>query len=392
MKKVALYSSSSRSRKAGAGDADGAGATPAADAPGDAGASAPPKAPGRLRRFYARYERPLLAVGGALFAVALVMTYAKSRPGAQELTQKDIDAAVLHTLENNRLPSFASKAFAAIEPSVVRVIGLGPAGEDDDALPGDQDNEKAGGKGKGADAGKGDPAAREKAKEDAKSRDRVFRSDGGKDKPADGAKQKEKSAEKSPDKSAGKGKDGKKSPHGGTGVGTGVVIVDKGIILTNLHVVIGAERIKVRFFDGMESDATVIGVRPEHDLAVLQAKSVPDDLVAATLRSTADLAIGDEVVAVGFPFGIGPSASAGVVSGLKREYHSAEGKRILTNLIQFDAAANPGNSGGPLVTADGEVVGIVTGILNPTAQRVFIGIGFAVPIENAAAAVGMSPF
>ena len=175
-------------------------------------------------------------------------------------------------------------------------------------------------------------------------------------------------------------------------MGTGVVIVDKGIILTNLHVVLGAERIKVRFFDGMESEATVIGVRPEHDLAVLQAKSVPDDLVAATLRSTADLAIGDEVVAVGFPFGIGPSASAGVVSGMKREYHSAEGKRILTNLIQFDAAANPGNSGGPLVTADGEVVGIVTGILNPTSQRVFIGIGFAVPIENAAAAVGMSPF
>ena len=177
-----------------------------------------------------------------------------------------------------------------------------------------------------------------------------------------------------------------------SGVGTGVVIVDKGVILTNLHVVLGAEKIKVRFFDGMESEATVIGVRPEHDLAVLQAKSIPDDLVAATLRSTADLQVGDQVVAVGFPFGIGPSASAGVVSGLKREYHSPEGKRILTNLIQFDAAANPGNSGGPLVTADGEVVGIVTGILNPTSQRVFIGIGFAVPIENAAAAVGMSPF
>jgi len=74
-----------------------------------------------------------------------------------------------------------------------------------------------------------------------------------------------------------------------------------------------------------------------------------------------------------------------VVSGLRREYSSPEGKRILTNLIQFDAAANPGNSGGPLVTMDGEVVGIVTGILNPTKQRVFIGIGFAVPIENAAA-------
>ena len=142
----------------------------------------------------------------------------------------------------------------------------------------------------------------------------------------------------------------------------------------------------------MESTRRSSSVQPEHDLAVLQAKTVPDDLAAATLRSTADLMPGDEVVAVGFPFGIGPSVSAGVVSGLRREYRSPEGKRILTNLIQFDAAANPGNSGGPLVTADGEVVGIVTGILNPTEQRVFIGIGFAVPIENAAAAVGIPPF
>ena len=176
------------------------------------------------------------------------------------------------------------------------------------------------------------------------------------------------------------------------GVGTGVVIVDKGIILTNLHVVAGANRIKVTFFDGMEADATLISAQPENDLAVLQAKSIPDDLQAATLRSTSDLSIGDRVIAVGYPFGIGPSASEGIVSGLRREYHSPEGKRLLTNLIQFDAAANPGNSGGPLVTADGEVVGIVTGILNPTTQRVFVGIGFAVPIENAASAVGISPF
>jgi S1-C subfamily serine protease len=176
------------------------------------------------------------------------------------------------------------------------------------------------------------------------------------------------------------------------GIGSGVVIVDTGVILTNLHVVAGASDIEVEFDDGLKSEATVIGVRPEHDLAVLQAKTIPDDLPAATLRSTADLLPGDEVVAVGFPFGIGPSVSTGVVSGLARDYYSTKGKRVLSNLIQFDAAANPGNSGGPLVTADGEVVGIVTGILNPTDQRVFIGIGFAVPIENAAAAVGMSPF
>ena len=176
------------------------------------------------------------------------------------------------------------------------------------------------------------------------------------------------------------------------GVGTGVVIVDKGIILTNLHVVAAAKKVGVVFADGSESEATVIATQPENDLAVLQANTIPDDLPAATLRSTSDLQLGDEVVAVGFPFGIGPSVTSGVVSGLRREYRSPEGKRLLTNLIQFDAAANPGSSGGPLVTMDGEVVGIVTGILNPNNQRVFIGIGFAVPIENAAAAVGISPF
>jgi S1-C subfamily serine protease len=175
-------------------------------------------------------------------------------------------------------------------------------------------------------------------------------------------------------------------------VGTGVVIVDKGIILTNLHVVAGADRVGVVFEDGTEAEADVIGVQPENDLAVIKARTLPDDLVPATLRSTKDLAPGDLVVAVGFPFGIGPSATAGVVSGLSRTYVSADGKRALTNLIQFDAAANPGSSGGPLVTAEGEVVGIVTGIMNPTEQRVFIGIGFAVPIENAAMAIGLSPF
>jgi S1-C subfamily serine protease len=150
--------------------------------------------------------------------------------------------------------------------------------------------------------------------------------------------------------------------------------------------------VRVRFADGHESDAQMIGSQPENDLAVLKAESLPDDLQAATMRSTGDLLPGDHVIAVGHPFGIGPSVSHGVVSGLKREFRSPEGERTLSNLIQFDAAANPGNSGGPLVTMDGEVVGIVTAILNPTPARTFIGIGFAVPIENAASAVGMHPF
>jgi S1-C subfamily serine protease len=175
-------------------------------------------------------------------------------------------------------------------------------------------------------------------------------------------------------------------------LGTGVVIIDNGTILTNLHVVWGAKKIRVRFANGHESEAVMVGAQPENDLAVLKALSLPDDLEAATMRSTADLLPGDHVIAVGHPFGIGPSVSYGVVSGLKREFRSAEGERTLTNLIQFDAAANPGNSGGPLVTMDGQVVGIVTAILNPSEQRTFIGIGFAVPIENAAQAAGMPPF
>lgn len=174
--------------------------------------------------------------------------------------------------------------------------------------------------------------------------------------------------------------------------GTGVVVVDRGIILTNLHVVAGVGLVKVVFADGLESEAVVVGLRPENDLAVLQAKTIPDDLTPANLGSTRDLAPGDAVMAVGFPFGIGPSVSAGVVSGLNREFRSPEGERLLTNLIQFDAAANVGNSGGPLVNADGELVGIVTAILNPGEQRVFIGIGFAVTMESAAAGVGLPPF
>ena len=176
------------------------------------------------------------------------------------------------------------------------------------------------------------------------------------------------------------------------GVGSGVVVVDSGLILTNLHVLTGAAAIKVEFADGLVSDAVMVQADPERDLAVLKAATLPDDLVPATMASSSGLSPGDVVIAAGFPFGIGPSVSAGVVSGLDREFRSPAGQKVLTRLIQFDAAVNPGSSGGPLLTPEGEVVGIVTAVLNPTEQRVFIGIGFAVPIEAAAAGVGMSPF
>jgi serine protease DegQ len=169
-----------------------------------------------------------------------------------------------------------------------------------------------------------------------------------------------------------------------------VVIDDQGTILTNLHVAGAAKKLRVQFWDGSESEAVIVGARPESDLAIIRPLQLPDELEPATLATSAGLNPGDEVVAVGFPFGIGPSASAGVVSGLGRVL-AEDGQPKLQNLIQFDAAANPGNSGGPLVNGDGEVVGIVTAILNPSGLRTFAGIGFAVPIENAAAAAGENP-
>lgn len=256
----------------------------------------------------------LLSAAGALVALLVVLLYAGLTGSPAAVTQREIDAAVVHTLENlPAQPSAESQAFEVIRPSVVQVRRLGPAEEAAD----------------------------------------------------EGAQQ---------------------------GGGTGVVIVDDGTILTNLHVVAGAYRVGVVFADGSESPAEVLSVQPDQDLAVIQARVLPDDLVPATLTSTGDLRVGDRVIAVGFPFGLGPSVSSGIVSGLGREYRNPEGERLLTNLIQFDAAANPGNSGGPLVTEEGHVVGIVTAILNPSQQRVFVGIGFAVPIETAMESAGSSPF
>ncbi|MDB5884576.1 MAG: peptidase and chymotrypsin/Hap [Polaromonas sp.] len=316
MRRPALYSSSQRNSPA-------PGQT-ASDQPGDreppqalaAAPGRPDSGTARLRQHFSLHNiRLLWAVVGLLSLLLAISLATSMQPAARKLTQKDINAAVLKTLETTVLPSPAVKAYEAIIPSVVRVVGLGKPTVDKD---GDE--------------------------------------------------------------------------HAGRSVGTGVVITDKGVILTNLHVVQGAETIKITFSDGLESSASITGVQPENDLAVLQAHKIPDDMIAATLRSTADLAPGDQVVAVGYPFGIGPSASSGIISGLKRTFRSPDGEQAIGNLIQFDAAANPGNSGGPLVTMEGEVIGIVTAIYNPNQQRSFVGIGFAVPIENAASAAGMHPF
>jgi S1-C subfamily serine protease len=180
-------------------------------------------------------------------------------------------------------------------------------------------------------------------------------------------------------------------PPSGIGVGSGVVIDETGIILSSLHVVDGAAQVRVVFANGEESVAEVMVRQPENDLVILSVLEVPDDLVPATMAGSDMLRVGDEVFPVGNPFGVSNSLSAGVVSGLGRQYRSPRTGLLLSNLIQFDAAVNPGNSGGPLVNRNGDVVGIVTGLLNPTDQEVFIGIGLAVPIETAVAPLGPVP-
>ncbi|HEY0918768.1 S1C family serine protease [Devosia sp.] len=336
MKRRSLYSRSATPRT-------GDGSRPAVaarDAPlGPPPAPLPPELPLRRRaaqawnRFYARHPARLTALAAIAGALVLFGAYEVLRPPGQRLTQDDINAAVNFAIdERGRPPSIASLAYAAIIPSVVRVNGYDPAAGPPQSDPGGE-------------------APVELPRADGIEEDfhEQF-----------------------------------------TAVGTGVVIDDQGTILTNLHVARAAQRLRVVFHDGTEADAFITGARPELDLAIIRPTVLPDDLVPATLGGSADLRPGDDVVAVGFPFGIGPSASAGVVSGLLRVLEQ-EGRMPMRNLIQFDAAANPGNSGGPLVNADGEVVGIVSAILNPSGLRTFAGIAFAATIEDAAGAVEESP-
>jgi len=294
----------------------------------------------RIKGFIARHDRAALVAAAVLLALALVGGWRLLHPAPVPLTQWDIDNAVRYTLSHTDPgPADTTLAAAKVAPSVVRVDGyLSPE---------------------------------HLARLMKEGRRKGFRPDAHQDpvKPPDG-----------------------KDDHPDS-TGSGVVIDTKGDILTNLHVISSTDHWQVTFFDGSKSDATVVSVQPQNDLAVIRARTQPGELKPATLASTAGLHPGDKVVAVGFPFGIGPSVSAGVVSGLKREFDDPDDKTTprLTNLIQFDASANPGNSGGPLVNRDGEVVGIVTAIYNPTGERVFAGMAFAVPIENAAKAVGDNP-
>jgi S1-C subfamily serine protease len=317
----------------------------------------------KTKAFAVRHDRSLPAGLAVLVTLGLIAGWQLFHPAPAPLTQWDIDNAVKYTLGNTPPgPAKTTVAAATIAPSVVRVDGyLSP-----------------------------EHAAQleKQAEEDARKNHIKLPPDPDKDK----ADKDSKSAKNDKDNST-KTPDGKTDDEHPDSTGSGVVIDETGAILTNLHVISSTDRWVVTFADGSKSEATLVNSQPENDLAVIKAKTDPDDLKPATLASTRDLNPGDMVVATGFPFGIGPSVSSGVVAGLKRSFidPTDKTKPKMTNLIQFDAAVNPGNSGGPLVNRDGEVVGIVTAIYNPTGQHVFAGMSFAVPIENAATAAGENP-
>jgi len=287
--------------------------------------------------FYRRHQGKVLVAASALVTLLVIGAYDLIRPAPQDLSQGRLSAAVNYAIDHRpQAPAITSVAYAKIIPSVVRIDGYDLIRPNSSGSPDDRTSTTT-------------PQAPHPLAQNSAL-----------------------------------------PGYENTAVGTGIVVTEDGLILTNLHVAAAAAKLRVVFADGTEGNAKIINADPDNDMAVIRPDKIPDDLQPATLASTLGLNPGDPVEAVGFPFGIGPSASAGVVSGLKREFEE-EGKTKLTNLIQFDAAANPGNSGGPLVNADGEVVGIVTAILNPSA-RTFAGIGFAVPIENAAKGVfGESP-
>jgi S1-C subfamily serine protease len=171
-------------------------------------------------------------------------------------------------------------------------------------------------------------------------------------------------------------------------LGTGVIVNARGSILTAFHVVDGATRIRVSFADGTRSRAEIAATDPENDIAVLVAERPPEVIVPAVLGGGPR--VGDDVYAVGHPFGYIDSLTSGVVSGLDRTAEVNDG-RTLHGLIQFDAAVNPGNSGGPLLNRGGQVIGIVTALANPSRSGYFIGISFAVPIGTAGGAVNAPP-
>lgn len=175
-------------------------------------------------------------------------------------------------------------------------------------------------------------------------------------------------------------------------IGTGVVINEKGQILTANHVVFGAEQIDVQFYDGTVTQSRLVSNETSLDIAVLATTDRPPTAWPAVLGNPRTLQIGDPVYAVGNPLGLTASISGGIISGLERDIPFPDDSgMVFENLIQFDAAVNQGSSGGPLLNSEGHVVGIVTALADPAGQGFFIGIGFAIPIDIAAGGAAEGP-
>lgn len=163
------------------------------------------------------------------------------------------------------------------------------------------------------------------------------------------------------------------------GSGTGFVWDEKGYIVTNFHVVEGARKITITLQDQSNWPATVVGLAPERDIAVLKIDAPATKLKALPLGDSGDLRVGRKVLAIGNPFGLDATLTTGVVSALGREIESPNQRKI-TNVIQTDAAINPGNSGGPLLNSEGKLIGVNTMIYSPSGASA--GIGFAIPVNT----------
>ena len=167
------------------------------------------------------------------------------------------------------------------------------------------------------------------------------------------------------------------------GSGSGIVIGSDGSILTNNHVIAGADSLEVRFADGSTASATVVGRDPGNDLALIRADLEGQGLTVAPLGDSAAVRVGDPILALGNPFNLEGTLTQGIVSALDRTYSPGGNTRPIRAMIQIDAAVNPGNSGGPLINCHAEVIGVNTLLENPTGDNVNVGVAFAVPINAA---------
>jgi len=169
------------------------------------------------------------------------------------------------------------------------------------------------------------------------------------------------------------------------GEGSGIVVDTQGHIVTNNHVVADTTELLVTLYDGTTLPATIVGVDPDSDLAVIKVDAPPESLRPVTWGDSDKLRVGQRAVAIGNPFGYENTLTSGIISGLSRSLPAITGYRI-PEIIQTDAAINPGNSGGPLLNSQGEVVGVNSAIVpnfNDLGERSFLGVGFAIPANLA---------